>query len=168
MAKVLSVIAPEGYQDHEYGESKAVLEAAGHTVVTTSTVEIAQGKLDDSTEVDLLIFDVKPEEYDAVAFIGGPGCFAYFDDPMVQNLARQFDVMKKLVCAICAAPSILANAGLLEGKNVTCWEGESENLKTKGANYTGNEVEQDDRIITANGPEAARAFGEKICEALII
>jgi len=58
----------------------------------------------------------------------------------------------------------------LEGKNVTCWDDPfhtySKKLKAKGAKYTGEEVEKDGWIITANGPEASKAFGKAIVDAL--
>ena len=73
---------------------------------------------------------------------------------------------KHLLAAICIAPSILANAGLLEGKKVTSYSSEASNIKSKGANYTSRPVEQDGKIITADGPGSAKAFGKAIAEAL--
>ncbi len=166
MAKILSIIAPERFQDQEYADSKAALEAAGHTVTTASTQLDATGKLGATVTTDILLTDINPDDYDAIAFIGGPGVFAYFEDPAAHNLAKTFFTANKPTCAICAAPGILANAGLLEGKTATCWEGEGDHLKEKGANYTGNPVEQDGLIITADGPDSAKAFGEKIAENL--
>lgn len=166
MAIILSVLAPEGYQDKEYLDSRKALEDAGHTVFTASTVSTAEGKFGGSVEVDILLDDVDVTDYDAILFVGGPGVKEYFDDPRALNLAQDFYNEGKLTTAICAAPSILANAGLLEDKRVTCWEGESENLEKQGADYTGKDVEQDGLIITASGPPAATDFGRAIAEAL--
>jgi putative intracellular protease/amidase len=55
---------------------------------------------------------------------------------------------------------------LLEGKKATCYSSQEENLKSKGAICTGEGVEVDGNIITANGPKSAREFGKKIVEAL--
>jgi protease I len=60
----------------------------------------------------------------------------------------------------------LANAGLLKGVKATCYPSQEANLKDKGAHFTGLAVERDGLIITADGPKAAKAFGEKIAEAL--
>lgn len=166
MSKILIIIAAEGYQDHEYGAPKAILEAAGHETITCSTAEKAFGKFGDSTDVDVLLKDAKSDDYDAVAFIGGPGSFQYFDDPKAHELAKSFYDSNKLTCAICAAPGTLANAGLLEGKTATCWEGEGDHLREKGANYTGADVEKDGNLITASGPPAAEEFGQAIMDAL--
>jgi protease I len=166
MARILSVIAPEGFQDVEYGDSRNVLEEKGHEVSTASTEPMAVGKFGKEVEVDLLIDQVYVDDFDAVLFVGGPGVYDLFGDEEVLHLAREFAKDDKLVTAICAAPSILANAGLLEGKNVTSFSGESENLEKHGAKYTGNPVEVDELIITADGPNSAEAFGEAISDAL--
>ena len=168
MAKILSVISPEEYQDIEYDDSKKALEKNGHTVITSSTAPEAHGKYGGIQKTDVLLDDVNPEDYDAICFIGGPGCHDYFDDPVAHNLAKAFLNSNKLTTAICAAPSILANAGLLKGVNATCFSGQADNLKKRGANYIGSHVEQDSLIITADGPNSAKAFGEKIAEALAI
>lgn len=166
MATVLSIIAPEGYQDIEYNDSKQALKAAGHEVITASTVKEAHGKYGGTQKADVLLDEVNPEDYDAILFVGGPGSHGYFDDPDAHSLAKAFYASGKLTTAICAAPSILANAGLLDGKKATCFESQADNLKKKGATYTGQPVEQDGLIITGNGPNSAKAFGEKISDAL--
>lgn len=164
MATILSIIAPEGYQDIEYGDSKAALEEAGHKVITASSESIAHDKWGGTTIVDLLLSEVNPEDYNAVAFIGGPGSRVYFHDATAHQIAKAFYESGKVTAGICAAPSILANAGLLEGKTATCWPSEAENLKNHGANYTGSPVEQDGLIITGSGPDSAKAFGQKIAQ----
>jgi protease I len=166
MAKVLSVIAPQGYQGIEYDHSKKALEVAGHTVVTASTSKKAKAKDGSSFQVDLLLKNVEVGDYDAILFVGGPGVYDYFEDAHVLGLAKKFLKAGKIVSAICAAPSILANAGLLKGVKATCYPSQAANLKDKGAHYTGHAVVQDGQIITADGPNAAKAFGEKIAEAL--
>ncbi|HCW32632.1 MAG: ThiJ/PfpI domain-containing protein [Candidatus Peregrinibacteria bacterium GW2011_GWF2_39_17] len=166
MLKFLFVIAPDGYQDIEYNDPKTVLEVSGHQVVSASTTKVAYGSLGGKISVNLLLKNAKVEDYDGIAFIGGPGSYIYFNDPVAQKLAQSFYAANKLTCAICAAPSILANAGLLDGKIATCYPGQAENLKAHGAHYTGNPVEQDGILVTASGPPAAKAFGEAICTAL--
>jgi len=166
MAKVLLVIAEEGYQDIEYNDTKKALEDRDHQTTTSSTKEEAHGKLGGTAKTNILLKDIKHGDYDAIAFIGGPGCNQYFNDKTAHQLAKDFYKANKPTCAICAAPSILANAGLLERKTTTCFEGESQNLQEKGAIYTGNPVEQDGLIITGNGPGAAKDFGKAIANNL--
>ena len=166
MANILMVIAPQGYQDFEYEEPKKVLEKKGHKVTTASTTKTATGSLGGQTQVDIMITEANPENYDAIAFIGGPGCQIYFQNETAHNLAREFNSAGKLTCAICAAPIILANAGLLEGKISTCYEGGSQQIISKGAKYTGGSIEKDGNIITASGPPAAKKFGKMIAKNL--
>ena len=166
MAKVLMIIAPSGYQDFEYGETKAVLEKKGHEVTTSSTVSVAQGALGGETQVDVLFGKIEPSSYDAVIFVGGPGTAIYFQNPIAHKLAQEFAESGKITAAICIAPIILANAGLLEGKRATVFPSGATDIMKKGALFTDASVEVDGNIVTANGPRAAKKFGKKIAKLL--
>jgi len=166
-ARVVMLIAHRDFRDEELLKPKALLEKAGARVsVASSSLEAATGTLGAKVTPDLLLKDVDAGEYDAVVFIGGPGAKQYWDDSTAHRLAREAVEEGKVVAAICIAPVTLANAGLLEGKKATVWKTESGRLRAQGASYTGADVEVDDRIITANGPEAAETFGAAIAEAL--
>jgi len=166
MANILMVIAPEGYQDIEYNTPKEIFEQAGHVVTTTCSTISANGSLGGHTDADVLMKDVEPENYDVIVFVGGPGSHDYFNYEPALNLVHKFYDAGKLTCAICAAPSILANAGILNGVTATCFEGQADNLRVNGAVYTGNPVEVEGKIITASGPEAAKEFAETINNSL--
>ncbi|NIA02395.1 MAG: DJ-1 family protein [Nitrospirae bacterium] len=166
MAKILSIIAPNDFQDIEYSDSKSALEKSGHEVITASSQPQTTGKFGLEVTTDILISKIDPENYDAIAFIGGPGVYQFFENKRLQDLAKTFYKSGKPTCAICAAPVILANAGLLQDKKSTCWDGEGETIQSKGALYSGNDVEVDGNIITANGPASAKKFGETIAKAL--
>ena len=111
MAKVLSVVAPEKFQQVEYLESKRALEEAGHQVITASTVKTPIDKLGKAHKADLLIEETRVEDFDAILFVGGPGVYEYFENDDVLDLARDFYNAGKPTTAICAAPTILARAG---------------------------------------------------------
>lgn len=165
--KVLMIIAPENYQDNELGHPKEIFIQKGYDVTITSKgVENATGMLGGTTPVDIDISKVNVNDYDAIIFVGGSGSNAYFNDEPAHNIAKEAASAGKVLGAICIAPSTLANAGLLKGKNVTAFPSEESNLKEKGANYTGEPVTVDGLIVTGNGPSAAKAFGEKIVELL--
>lgn len=66
------------------------------------------------------------------------------------------------IAAICAAPMVLGENGILEGKNATCYPGFEDLLK--GANYTAAQVERDGNIVTGNGPAQAIMFAAAIIE----
>jgi protease I len=165
--KVLFVVAQENFRDEELFEPKEILEGEGAKVVIASKSKgVAKGMLGAEIEVDESIYDLSPENFDAVIFVGGTGAANYFNDEKVLEFARKAYEQGKVIGAICIAPVILANAGILEGKKPTVWPSEADTKKEKGAIYTGEDVEVDGKIITASGPRAAREFGMKIAELL--
>jgi deglycase len=163
MAKAVMIIAFQGFRDEEYILPKETLEKAGIDVTTASTeLGIANGKLGITAQVDILLKDLKVSEYDAIIFIGGPGSYDFFDDPTAQAIAKSAVKQDKVLAAICAAPGILSKAGLLKGKRAACFTGISYLLVNSGAKYSGNGIEVDGKIITADGPTHARQFSEAI------
>jgi protease I len=116
---------------------------------------------------DIKLEQVRVDDYDAVIFVGGSGSAVYFNDDRALSIAREAFDKRKKTCAICIAPVILANAGVLKGKRATVWNGDYvEMLEAGGATYTGRPVEVDGNVITANGPKAARDFGRAIAKEL--
>lgn len=167
LKKVLLVVAPKNFRDEEFLEPKNILQRKGVKVeVASKGAGEAVGMFYAKALINKHIGEVKADNYDAVVFIGGTGATIYFDDPIALNLAKAAFEKEKIVGAICIAPSILANAGLLSGKKATAFSSESDNLASKGAQYTGEPVTIDGKIITARGPEAATEFGRKLAKAL--
>ena len=165
--KVLMVIAPKNFRDEELFETKSELEKTGNSVtVASTTLNECVGMLGGKAKPGILIDKVKAEDFDALVFVGGTGSTAYFNNRFALGLARKFSNSGKAIAAICMAPSILANAGLLKGKKATSFPSEEHNLEEKGANFTGKPLEVDGLIITAEGPHVAREFGKKIAELL--
>jgi len=167
MKKMVFVVAPEVFRDEEYIEPKTILESAGIEVTTASTVvgEI-YGKIKIKAQSQMLAKDIKVDDFDGIFFVGGNGASVYFEDEVVHDIARQFYDKSKIVSAICIAPVILANAGLLQNKKATVFPSGADILIQNGANYTGNSVEVDGNIVTGNGPEAAKEFAEILLNLL--
>jgi len=167
---VLMIIAPENFRDEELFETKEVIESNGFSVAIASKSKgIKRGMLGGTAEASLSLSEINVDNYKAIIFVGGAGSSVYFDDKEALDIAKKAYENGKIVGAICIAPMILANAGILNGKRATVWNGNGEygdRLKESGADYTGNDVEKDGNIITANGPHAAKRFGEEIVNAL--
>ena len=164
--KVLMVIAPVDFRDEEYFEPRKVLEDIGNKItVANSTGQPSKSKFGKIVKVDKSLYDIDSKDFDAIVFVGGSGSSVYFDNQQALKLAKEFNKSEKVVAAICIAPSILANAGVLNGKKATAFPSERENINAVGT-YTGNPVEIDGKIITANGPFAAKEFGKRISDAL--
>ena len=165
--KVLMIIAPENFRDEEYKEPRRILEGKGCRVTVASTrTKPAKGMLGMTVTPDITIDKVKAADFDAVIFVGGYGAETYYQDERAHALAADTAKSGKPLAAICVAPTILANAGLLKGKAATVWESQSKALVAGGAKYTGKPVERDGLIVTADGPASAVKFGEEIARAL--
>lgn len=167
MPRVLMVIAPDVFRDEEYAEPKRVFEAWGAPVTTASLRSgTCTGKLGMTAEATLAVADARPTDYDAVVFVGGGGAQVFFDDPNAHALARGAFENRRVVAAICIGPTVLAHAGLLEGVRATAFPSQHDDLIAHGALWSNGPVEVDGSIITANGPDAARAFGLAIAASL--
>ncbi len=167
--KVLMVIAKADFRDEEYVEPRKIFEQANFEIkVAASQRGACVGKLGLETWADLDLDQVSGSDYDGVVFIGGPGAAKYANDPIAWNIAKQAHQAGRVVAAICMAPEILANAGLLSGRQATASESSVAAIEAKGAKYIDDQpVVKDDKIITASGPAAAIRFGEVIRDELL-
>lgn len=166
--KVLMVVAPENFRDEELFHTREELEKAKASVTVASTKTTAvKGMFGKTVTPDIKLERAKVDDYDAVVFVGGTGSAAYFNDNRALSIAKEAFNKGKKICAICIAPVILANAGVLRGKRATVFDGDYvEMVEARGASYTGKPVEVDGNVITANGPAAAREFGRTIAREL--
>lgn len=165
--KVVLIIAAKDFQDDEFAKPFDILKESGFGVtVASTTLSQVTGMNGSKAKPDILLKNVKAGDYGAVVFIGGSGAAQYLDDPVAHKLARDAVDNKKILAGICLAPVILANAGVLKDKKATVFPSESQRLADKGALYTGNSVEMDGNIITADGPQSAQAFGQAVKKAL--
>lgn len=166
------IIAFRNFRDAEYFLPKEILEKSGIEVVTVSTKRgLAIGADGGEAEVNVLIDEIRAENFDAIVFIGGPGALEYLDNQTSYNLAKETVEKEKILAAICISPTILAKAKVLEGKKATVWSSPLDRepvriLKRNGAIYEDALVVVDGKIITARGPEAAKEFGQKLVELL--
>jgi len=165
--KVVFVIAKHYFRDEELFHTLEELKKNGiDCVIASSEKGDCIGSMGKKAVAELSLEEINSGEFNAVIFVGGSGASVYFENEVALDLARSFFIEGKLVAAICIAPSILANAGILKGKTISAFPSEEKNLLEKGAFYSKNPVEVDGQIITANGPGAAREFGKKISESL--
>jgi protease I len=163
---VLMIVAPTDFRDEEYFEPKHVLENYGATIITASTNTVAVSKEGKTIDTDIQIGEIISADHDALLLVGGSGAEIFLNMKKIHSIAHMYSDEGKIVSAICMAPSILANAEMLEDIDATSWEGEHGNLTRKGANLIDKPVVQDGNIITGNGPSAATEFGETIAKAL--
>lgn len=167
MKKAFIFLAP-GFEETEAIGTIDVLKRGGVDIKIVSVtgdafVESAHGV---GIKADIYLSDVKAEEADALILPGGmPGAENLKKDMTVRSLVDAMYAKGRLVAAICAAPMVLGDLGLLRNKKATCYPGfESE---MTGAVATGQPVEQDGNIITGKGPAFAYRFGLAILAYLI-
>jgi len=170
--KIVIILAFRDFRDEEYFVPKEILQGAGAEVKTASNqMGTAIGADGADVEVNLLISEINIIDFDAVIFIGGPGCLENLDNEESYQVAKETVSQNKVLASICISPVILAKAGVLEGKKAAVWSspldrGPVKILENNGAIYQDKPVVVDGKIITGNGPAAAREFGEKIIELL--
>lgn len=114
---------------------------------------------------DLLFEQFRATKFDAIILPGGmPGASNLKDHHKLLECLKGANEQGKLIAAICAAPIVLAAAGILHGKKVTCYPGFEKQLD--GACHIESRVQIDGNIITANGPGSAMDFSYQILEYL--
>lgn len=167
MSRVLVPIA-EGSEELEAITIVDILRRAGADVViagltdepvvmSRQTVILPDASLDEALE----------EEFDMVVLPGGlPGADNLEKDPRIVELCEKAIKRGKFVGAICAAPRILANAGLLDGKKATSYPGFLDIEKRPEVKSTGAAIEIDGNIVTSRGPGTALDFALQLVELL--
>lgn len=169
---ILFIIAQKDFRDEELEEPKKVLEEAGHRVVIASiTTEPAIGMFGMEVKPDLAVKDAKVDDYAGIVIIGGAGSPTLGNYDEVLTLLKDAFNEGKLIGAICLGPTVLAKAGILNGKRATVWASLTardgiEVLESNGAVYVKEDVVVDGNIVTAKGPEVATEFGKKLVEML--
>ncbi len=165
--RAVMIIAPKDFRDEELQRPKEILEKGGVKVAIASpSLKVVTGMLGAKVKPDIQIRDLRVVDFDAIIFVGGMGASYYWENPMAHKIAQEAVRQNKILCAICIAPVILSNSGVLKGKKATVWSSESKKIEAKGAIFTGRPVEIDGKIITANGPGAAEEFGRAILRLL--
>lgn len=166
--KKAAVIVPgANFQDAEFFATLNALDAASvRTVVASNTTGVISGMLGSPFQVGVLVNQIRVDDYDAVVIIGGGGAVAFINDIFVLNIIREAFEKRKIIGATSEAAMVLANAGILQGIKVTGPIAQGTNLRLAGALYTNNPVEQDMKVITCSGPQAARTFAIAITDAI--
>ena len=118
---------------------------------------------------DKFIDEIKVDDFDAIICPGGsPGYKHLRENPLVIEIVRRAHAQNKIVAAICAASTVLSDAGVIRGKTCTIYPGmESELIKGGGKPKGRDLVVVDKNVITSLGPATAMVFTLKLAEMLI-
>lgn len=158
----------DGFEELEAIAPIDMLKRAGIEVITVGvTGKNVTGShgitfVADITEDEVLL----NEKLEAVILPGGmPGTLNLEKNETVQSTIDYAANNGILICAICAAPSVLGHRGLLSGKNATAFPGFEKDLQ--GANTNADFVVRDGNFITAKGAGVAVEFGLEIVSYLV-
>ncbi|ODV00425.1 MAG: 4-methyl-5(B-hydroxyethyl)-thiazole monophosphate biosynthesis protein [Thiobacillus sp. SCN 63-57] len=165
MAKVLVPLA-EGCEEIEAVTIIDLLRRAG---IEVTTAGLRPGIVKASRGVQLvpdLTLDVAlQDDYDMVVLPGGmPGAAHLKEDARILDLLKKMATAGKYTAAICAAPMVLAEAGVLNGKQATSYPGFLDGLP--GVSVSGAPVVQDGKVLTSRGPGTAMDFALALVETL--
>ncbi|MDD3225047.1 MAG: DJ-1/PfpI family protein [Clostridium sp.] len=165
MSKVLLFLA-DGFEEIEALTVVDVLRRADIKCDMCSIKdEFVDGTHGIKVKADLNLNGVKTEEYDAVVLPGGmPGAENLRQNKSVIETVKKFNEDKKIVAAICAAPIVLNEAGIIKNKVITSYPDFKDKLTCK--KYVEEKVFEDGNIITSRGPATAIYFALKLVEKI--
>lgn len=176
--KTTRVLVPlaQGCEELEAVSIIDILRRAGVEVVTVGleaevvpVVGARKTVLLPDTTLDTVLDDSElVNAIDMVVLPGGlPGADHLRDDPRIIALLQAMADKGRYTAAICAAPQVLARAGLLEGRQATSYPGFLAKLEVPGLVLSTDHVVQDDKIITSQGPGTAMDFALHLVETLV-
>ena len=165
--KKVSVILADGFEEIEALTVVDLLRRAQIYVGTVSITDdyTVHGAHGINVQAEDLFEEVAFVESDMIVLPGGmPGTSNLNAHEGVRRVVKEFNRDGKYIGAICAAPTILGNLGLLKGKRVSCYPSVEQEIQ--GAVMTRTDVTVDGNLITSRGAGTAIAFALKLIEML--
>ena len=159
MKRVLVPLA-EGFEEVEAVTIVDLLRRANVDVRTAAlTGRRVTGSHGITLEADLELDGVRAADYDMIVLPGGmPGADHLKKDARVVGLLREFASTGRYAAAICAAPGVLAHAGLLDGREATSYPGFLSQDSAPGIRLSESPVVIDGKVVTSRGPGTAIDF----------
>ncbi len=170
--KRVAILATNGFEQSELMEPRQQLKDAGFSVqVIAPKGPQIRGWKDkdwgDSVDVDAELSSVSANDYDALVLPGGvinPDLLRM--DAKAIEFIKAFDAAGKPLAAICHGPWLLAEAGAVEGREVTSWASVKTDLTNAGARWKDAEVVVDGHVITSRKPDDLPAFCNAVIDAV--
>jgi protease I len=168
--RTVAILATDGVEEVELVQPRDAVRSAGGTTtlisLTNGDIQAMTGDVDASNtfEVDAVVADVSPEDFDALILPGGttnPDKLRTDSDAV--EFVRRFVSSGKPVAVICHGPWTLAEADVLRGRTLTSFPSIRTDLRNAGATVVDEEVVVDGNLISSRNPDDLPAF----CAALV-
>jgi len=164
--KTIALLATNGFEDSELTEPlKAVKDAGASVVVISEEAGEISGKHDTKVTAEKGVDEVSADDYDGLLLPGGvanPDTMRM--NKAAVNFVRSFFDQHKPVAAICHAPWMLVEAGVLQGRTVTSWPSLKTDIKNAGATWVDESVVVDQGLVTSRKPDDIPDFNAKAIE----
>lgn len=154
------LILSEGFEEMEAVAPLDLLRRAGIEAVAASTgtgLTVSGGR-GIKVQADRLLDECLGERFDILILPGGPGVDRLRKDQRVVELVRRYHEEGVPVAAICAAPVILADAGVAQSHRLTSFPAREAELKPVAKAYVQDRVVVDGKVITSRGAGTAEEF----------
>lgn len=160
------VILPEGFEELEAVAPIDLLRRAGVdvTVVSLDHDVAVMGRSQITLRCDATLDSVSGRLFDLLFLPGGPGVKRLRADPRVRTAVLAHHAAGRCLAAICAAPTVLADAGLLDGRRYTAHFSVAEELP---ALLAGERTVADGTVLTSRGAGTAVDFGLLLVEKVV-
>ena len=170
--KRIAILAADGFEQSELERPMHALEEAGANVsIVSPNKDTIQGMhhadKGDKFDVDIPLESAREEDFDALMLPGGlmnPDTLRSTAEAV--NFVRAFASSGKPIGAICHAPWILIEAGLVQGRRMTSWPAIQTDVKNAGGSWQDAEVVVDNGVVTSRTPDDIPAFVGKLIEEI--
>jgi protease I len=168
--KQVAILVADMFERVELVEPREALERAG---ATTELVSLEEGEVQgfehydraETVRVDRTVEEASAHDYDALLLPGGVGNpDALRQDENAVRFVRGFFDQGKPVAAICHAPWILIEAGVVRGRTLTSFPSLQTDLRNAGATWVDEEVVVDGNLVTSRRPDDLAAFTRELVE----
>ncbi|HEV2110177.1 MAG TPA: DJ-1 family glyoxalase III [Gammaproteobacteria bacterium] len=165
MARALVILA-DGCEEIEAVTVLDVLRRGGVDAVGAALAgKWVHGNHGIGIEADVPLDEALHQSFDMLILPGGqPGAAHLAADARIQKLLQESASQGRYIAAICAAPGVLAEAGLLQGRKATSFPGAIKDLS--GISYVESAVVRDGKVVTSRGPGTAMDFALQLLELL--
>ncbi len=156
---ILIILPAQNFNEQEFVVTKTILQRSGlNLFIASDAYGLCVGENNLKVKADINLLNIHEANFAGIVFIGGSGIKDYWQNKHLHSIINKFNENNKIIAAICAAPVILANAGILNQLNATCFPLRKNELIKMNAVYSDEPVVVSNNIITARDFTSAEEF----------